>query len=128
MHRHSVQEILAPSCFLDQRKSHQDAGLHLLVVTWRGTGRILDIDNEGLSFGCLHPHCFPDEWYLGILDDKGTFIENIKVIKVKECFKEFSGQLTKFQIVVRVKFVELTARQASDLDYLLSTLEHVDYQ
>jgi len=109
------------------RKIVRHEVIHLLAVTERGTGQILDISSGGLSFGCLYPHTFPREFYLDILDAKGSHIKKVKVKKIWETnhgYQEYAGV---FELMVGVEFVDLAVSQSYELDYLLDNLEMVDY-
>lgn len=103
----------------EQRKSHRVNDLHLLAITNRGTGQIVDISMDGLSFGCLYPHVFPNEFTLDLLDAKGTHIKNIKVRKVWE--KRDSAILHhQYELEVGVELADLTSKQHAELTDLLN--------
>jgi len=111
----------------EQRKIERHEVIHLLAITERGTGQILDISREGLSFGCLYPHTFPYEFYIDILDANGCHIKKIKVRKMWETSGETQEPTEIFELEVGVEFAELTASQSEELDYLLDDLELVDF-
>lgn len=114
-----------PHYLSEQRKNERLEVIHLLAITERGTGQILDITREGCSFGCLYPHTFPREFYLDILDAKGSHIRKIKVRKMRETSGDYQEDI--FELVVGVEFCDLTSSQSHELDYLLETLELSDY-
>lgn len=113
---------------IDQRENHRNEIINLLVVTERGTGQILDIHREGLSFGCLYPHTFPNEFFIDILDAKGSHIKKIKVQKMWETIGDYQEPGAMFELVVGVEFSRLTSSQESKLEFLLeNNLESADY-
>lgn len=101
--------------------------LNLLAITGRGTGQILEISKEGFSFGCLYPHDFPHEFYLDILDAKGSHIKMIKVHKMWEIKGENQDPTATYELVVGLEFSELTSAQSRELSYLLDKMEPIDY-
>lgn len=121
---HNLPENLYLS---EQRKNQRHAAIHLLAVTERGTGQILDISREGLSFGCLYPHTFPHAFCLDILDAKGTHIKKLQVRKMWETSGAQDNPGTEFELVVGIEFSDPTASQADELDYLLEDMEQVDF-
>lgn len=124
----SVQEVNSPIFLQEQRRNEHQPVVHLLAVTDRGTGQILDISREGLSFGCLYPHNFPEEWVLDVLDAKGSHIKKLKVRKIWEMSRYNPDTSTNFELVVGVEFVELTTFQAAGVDFVLDNLAIVEYQ
>jgi hypothetical protein len=113
-------------CFSHQRKIDRYEVANLLAVTQRGTGQILDISREGLSFGCLYPHAFPDIFYLDILDAKGSHIKKLKVRKIWE-INENNQESVKYESIVGVTFFDLTLSQSDELNYLFDNMEVVEY-
>ena len=107
----------------EQRKKRRQDGVHLLAITEKGTGQIIDISREGFSFGCLYPHTFPLEFYIDILDAKGSHIKNIRVRKMRETSDSYQEFSEDFELVVGVEFCDLSLAQSQDLDYLLETME-----
>ena len=85
-----------PHYLSEQRKNERLEVIHLLAITERGTGQILDITREGCSFGCLYPHTFPREFYLDILDAKGSHIKKIKVRKIRETSGDYQEELNRY--------------------------------
>ncbi len=110
----------------EQRKIQRYEVLNLLAITTRGTGQILDISRDGLSFGCLYPHSFPHDFYLDILDAKGSHIKAIKVQKIWETNRDCQETAT-YELVIAVKFSELTPTQSDELDSLLDNVDVIDY-
>ncbi len=110
----------------EQRKIQRYEVLNLLAITGRGTGQILNISREGLSFGCLYPHAFPHEFFLDILDAKGSHIKTLKVRKIWETNGDFQELTAIYELVVAVKFSELTSTQSGELNSLLDGLELID--
>ena len=111
----------------EQRINQRHEVIHLLAITERGTGQILDISREGLSFGCLYPHAFPNEFYLDILDAKGSHIKKVKVRKMWEIDGDYQGDAALFELVIGVEFTALSSSQKDDMDYLLDNIEMIDY-
>jgi hypothetical protein len=114
--------------FSEQRKNDFYEVINLLAITDRGTGRILDINREGLSFGCLYPHTFPNEFHIDILDTKGSHIKKLKVRKRRETNGDYQEPAGIFELVIGIEFAEITAFQAEELDYLLdNNTDLLDY-
>jgi hypothetical protein len=126
MNQISVHEPTGPLYFHENRMSEHQRVVHLLAVTERGTGQILDISSDGFSFGCLYPHKFPDAWTLDILDSQGSHIKKLKVRKIWEISKYHPHTSTKFELVIGVEFVDLTAIQTDGLEFVLDNLDPVD--
>lgn len=115
---------VAANIFLpEQRKTYRNPGRHLLVITGKGTGKVLDISCYGLAFGCLYPHTFPTQWHIDILGAEGTFIKNLKVNKRWEQNHCCNDDLQNYELTVGVEFIDLTKSQASQLSELTSSLE-----
>ena len=113
--------------FSEQRINERHEVIHLLAITERGTGQIMDISHKGLSFGCLYPHVFPNEFYLDILDAKGSHIKKVKVQKMWEIDSDCNDPSAIFELVIGVEFAELSAFQKDELKYLLDNIELIDY-
>jgi hypothetical protein len=103
----------------EQRRNQRHEIINLLAITEKGTGQVLDINGGGLSFGCLYPHDFPQEFYLDILDAKGSHIKRLKVRKMRETTCFYQDPSATFELVIGVEFSELTSFQADELSYLL---------
>jgi len=106
--------------FSEQRKNDRHEVSNLLAITDRGTGQILDINHEGLSFGCLYPHSFPNEFNIDILDAKGSHIKKLKVRKMRQTNSDYQGLVGFFELVIGVEFADMTTLQAEELDHLLN--------
>lgn len=114
--------------FSEQRKNDHHEVINLLAITDRGTGQILDINREGLSFGCLYPHTFPNEFHIDILNARGSHIKKLKVRKRRETNDDDQEPAGIFELVIGVEFAEISAFQAEELDYLLDeNLGLLDY-
>ena len=107
----------------EQRKIVRHEAVHLLAITERGTGQILDISCDGFSFGCLYPHTFPTEFHVDILDAKGSHIKKLKVKKMWETNGDYLDSGAVYELVVGVKFSEFTCSQTDGLCFLLDTME-----
>lgn len=122
----SVHEPAGPVYLPENQKIERQRVVHLLAVTERGTGQILDISNDGFSFGCLYPHEFPDEWTLDILDSHGSHIKKLKVRKIWEISKYHPHSPTKFELVIGVEFINLTPLQTNGLEFVLENIDHIE--
>lgn len=128
MNQLATYKIPETPYFSEQRKNDRHEVINLLAITDRGTGQILDINREGLSFGCLYPHTFPNEFHIDILDAKSSHIKKLKVRKRRETTNDYQEPAGIFELVVGVEFSEITAFQAEELDYLLdNNIVLVDY-
>ncbi len=104
----------------DQRKNQRHEAVSLLAVTERGTGQILDINLDGLSFGCLYPHSFPRGFTLDILDAKGSHIKGLNVRKIRETTESHEQDNSGFELVIGVEFYHLTVSQLNGLCNLIN--------
>lgn len=95
----------------------------MLAITGRGTGQIFDIGREGLSFGCLYPHSFPDTWSMDILDARGSHIRELQVRKIWEKKIGHPELSASYELEVGVEFAELTDEQSDELEFLLDNLD-----
>lgn len=129
MNQLATYKIPETPYFLEQRKNDRHEVINLLVIiTNRGTGQILDINREGLSFGCLYPHTFPNEFYIDIIDAKDSHIKKLKVRKRRETNANAQEPAGLFELVIGVEFAEINVFQAEELDYLLDeNLGLLDY-
>jgi hypothetical protein len=127
MNQLDIYDIPETPYFSEQRKIQRHDIIHLLAITERGTGQVLDISREGLSFGCLYPHAFQNEFYVDILDTKGSHIKKLKVRKMWETSGHYKDSSSMFELVVGVEFAELTSDQSDELNYLFANLEVIDY-
>lgn len=119
MNQLAIYKIPETPYFSEQRKNDRHEVINLLAITDRGTGQILDINREGLSFGCLYPHTFPNEFHIDILDAKSSHIKKLKVRKRRETTGDYQEPAGVFELVIGVEFSEITASQAEELNYLL---------
>jgi len=106
----------------EQRKIVRQRDFHLLAITNKGTGQIIDISQDGLSFGCLYPHTLPEEFSLDLLDAKGTLIKSINVRKIWER-RGMDLSHGSYELEVGVEFTELTSLQYDELDELLHSTD-----
>lgn len=120
MNQLATYKLPETPCFSEQRKNDRHEVSNLLAITDRGTGQILDINREGLSFGCLYPHSFPNEFHIDILDARGSHIKKLKVRKMRETNSDDQDLAGFFELVIGVEFSEISASQAEDLDHLLN--------
>lgn len=111
----------------EQRINDRQEMINLLAITERGTGQILDINREGLSFGCLYPHTFPHEFYLDIIDAKGSHIKKLKVRKMWEINGDYQQGAAIYELMVGLEFPELTSTQADAINFLLDNIELAEY-
>ncbi len=128
MNQVTVQEIASPGYLQEQRKNHRYRKIQLLAITRLGTGKILDIGSDGLSFGCLYAHAFPAMWSLDIIDAKGSHLKQLKVRKVWERAGGHPELSAEFELEVGVEFIDLNTLQEVELDDLLEDLEIIDDQ
>lgn len=120
MNQLAIHKVPGTPYFADQRKNQRHEVLNLLAVTERGTGQILDINLEGLSFGCLYPHTFPHEFSLDILDAKGSHIKRLNVRKIRETNENYDQGDAGFELVIGVEFYQLAVSQLNELCNLLN--------
>ena len=126
MNQFTVQEMANPGYHQEQRKNQRYRKIQLLAITRLGTGKILDIGSEGLSFGCLYAHAFPAMWSLDIIDAKGSHLKQLKVRKIWERSGGHPELSTEFEVEVGVEFIDLNDLQALELDDLLEDLDVID--
>jgi len=124
MNFESIENFSDARFLSEQRKSHRLRDLHLLAITNRGTGQIIDISQDGLSFGCLYPHIFPNEFSLDLLDAKGTHIKSIKVRKIWER-RSSSIQNSQYELEVGVELINLSSKQHAELTDLLNYTDDI---
>ncbi len=120
MNQLAIDKLPETPYLADQRKNQRHEVVNLLAVTERGTGQILDINLQGLSFGCLYPHAFPHEFSLDILDAKGSHIKKLNVRKIRETSDNHEHYSTGFELVIGVEFYDLTVSQLKELCNLLN--------
>lgn len=119
MYEGAVPEILVTSDGIRPEKKRGYEERHFMGVAEQGTGRILTISPHGLSFGCLCPRPFPDEWLMDLLDNRGAMVQKIRVRKMWECRHAPDDASTAFSLTVGVEYVELTSEQSRNLSTLL---------
>lgn len=119
-------ELLDNPYLSEQRKHPRQEVVNLLAITVRGTGQVLDIGNEGLSFGCLYPHAFPDQFYLDILDAQGSHIKKLKVNKIWTTQVDYQKIPSAYELVVGVEFCDLSPSQQKQLNYLFECMKSRD--
>lgn len=117
-----MQENLGLAYPGERRKSDRYREMHLLVITGRGTGKILDIGSDGLSFGCLYHHAFPAIWSMDIIDARGVHLKQLHVRKIWEKSSGHPDLSGSFDLEIGVEFMDLTPRQENELDLLLNNL------
>lgn len=118
-----TQELVDHRNLLERRRGERYKIVHILAITGRGTGQIIDIGREGLSFGCLYPHSFPDTWSMDLIDAKGSHIKELQVRKIWERKIGHPGLSTRYELEVGVEFADLTDVQTDELDFLLDNLD-----
>lgn len=118
-----AREATETRSLLERRKNDRHRIVHILAITGRGTGQIIDIGREGLSFGCLYPHSFPETWSMDVLDARGSHIKELQVRKIWERKAGDQESSARYELEIGVEFVYLTAEQSNELDFLLSNLD-----
>ena len=119
MHLITQQERTVPPHLIGHRKNTPSNTPKLLAVTDRGTGQIMTLSREGISFGCLYPHVFPEKLKLDILDGQGGHIKQLPVRKIWEMNRYYFDYKKKFDLVIGAEFIDLSDQQASELEALL---------
>ncbi len=117
-------EPTTPVQFPEFRSHNRVEVTDLLAVLKWGTGQILEFSSIGLTFGCLYPHSFPDEWSMDLLDAKGVHIKNIMVRKIWEKTIDHPNPSTKFEVVTGVEFIGLTTEQSLEINELVENIEY----
>ena len=128
MNHLNLQLPLPSASFREQRKNDRYNELDLLIITTRGTGKIIDISRDGLSFGCLYHHNFPATWSLDILNAKGVHLKQLAVTKIWEKSNRFAEKCDNFELQIGVEFANLSKRQEEQLDLLLANLFFPDIE
>lgn len=110
-----------PSFFIgERRKRERFQDVHLLVVTNRGTGKIVDIHRQGLSFGCLFPHTFPEIFTVDILNAKGLHLKRVTVRKIWQRLRGDEHFSDEFELEIGAEFLALLPGQKDLLARLLA--------
>lgn len=58
MSQSTAKKSVDSICYLERRAQNLDTTSYLLAVTKKGVGQILDVNDRGLTFGCLYRHFF----------------------------------------------------------------------
>ena len=122
MNQLSLQPPLSSASFRERRKNDRYNELDLFIITTRGTGKIIDISRDGLSFGCLYHQAFPAAWSLDIIDAKGVHLKQLSVMKIWEKSNRFEERYGNFELEIGVEFTRLSERQEEQLDLLFRNL------
>jgi hypothetical protein len=106
---------------------HQTSNRHqaarLFAVTVKGTGEIIDINSDGLSFGCLYPHSFPSKMKIDILGENGILIKEISVETAWQNSRSHRVDTGGFEKITGVKFIGLSRRQLKEIEQLREQLD-----
>lgn len=122
----TVQGQISPQYFPEQRLYERFHIAHLLAVTKWGTGQIFEINHRGLSFGCLYPHTFQDQWTMDILDARGAHVRNLQVEKIWETRSGENDILNRFELIVGVAFIKPNYKQIVEINELLENTEDAE--
>ncbi len=112
--------------FREQRINLRLEVTNLIAITAKGTGKILDINQEGISFGCLYPHDFDAEMTIDILGANGIFIKDLKIVKCWENTEDSIFHTEPFEITVGFEFSYLSIHQSLELAKLMRHVEMAD--
>jgi hypothetical protein len=119
-----LQEIPTPGLILrNLRKSLRHQPGQLIAITAKGTGKIIDISLDGLSFGCLYPHNFPREMKIDILGADGVFIKGIGVETRWENSYSPAQRADNFEKVTGLCFTGLDHLQSAELEKIIGKFE-----
>ncbi len=119
-----IQHNLPPVFLGERRKSERLSEINLLMVSCRGTGRILDINQDGLSFGCLYPQTFPEVFALDIINARGL---HLKQATVRKTWQRNHGDVylsNEYEMEVGAEFLDLLPAQETLLALLLTDRLH----
>jgi len=117
------QQATQTPCLPEQRSSSRCQTQHLLAITQKGTGQIIDISGAGLSFGCLYPHYFQNEWVMDILDAQGTHIKQLRVRKIWQRSENHANILAEFEMEIGAEFLELNQNQIHEIENLIGNIK-----
>jgi hypothetical protein len=123
----TVQGQISPQYIPEQRHYERFHIAHLLAVTKWGTGQIFEINHRGLSFGCLYPHTFEDQWSMDILDARGSHVRDLQVEKIWEIKNSDQDLLSRFELIVGVAFIKPNYKQIVEINELLENTENEDF-
>ncbi|PHR29820.1 MAG: hypothetical protein COA36_02905 [Desulfotalea sp.] len=119
----TIQGQISPQ-YIPEQRHHQRFHIdHLLAVTKWGTGKIVEINHRGLSFGCLYPHTFQEQLDMDILDARGAHVRGLQVEKIWENKDGAHGTTNTFELIVGVSFVNPNYRQILAINDLLADTE-----
>jgi hypothetical protein len=124
----SLQPSVSSSSFRERRKNDRYNELDLFIITTRGTGKIIDISGDGLSFGCLYHQAFPAAWSLDIINANGFHLKQLSVMKIWEKSNRFEERYGNFELEIGVEFTRLSERQEEQLDLLFRNLLFPDIE
>lgn len=119
----TVQGQISPQYIPEQRLYERFHIAHLLAVTKWGTGQIFEINHRGLSFGCLYPHTFQEQWTMDILDARGAHVRDLQVEKIWETRSGEGENMNRFELIVGVAFVKPNYKQIVEINDLLENTE-----
>jgi hypothetical protein len=115
----TVQGQISPQYIPEERHYERFHIAHLLAVTKWGTGQIFEINHRGLSFGCLYPHKFNEQWTMDILDARGSHVKDLQVTKIWETRSGDQEIMNRFELIVGVAFVKPNYKQIVAINDLL---------
>jgi len=107
----------------DQRQNLRHEVYQLITITAKGTGRIIDLSIDGLSFGCLYPHTFPEKMKIDILGANGIFIKGIDVETRWENNFNPMQRTDKYEKITGLKFTGLDHTQWVKLNEIIRNIE-----
>ena len=120
----TVQGQISPQYIPEQRHYERLHIAHLLAVTKWGTGQIFEINHRGLSFGCLYPHKFNEQWTMDILDARGSHVKDLQVTKIWETRSTDQEIMNRFELIVGVAFVKPNYKQIVEINDLLEDADN----
>ena len=95
------------------------------MTKW-GTGQIFEINHRGLSFGCLYPHRFNEQWTMDILDARGSHVKDLQVTKIWETRNGDREIMNRFELIVGVAFVKPNYKQIVEINDLLEDPDNAE--
>jgi len=120
MNQLRVRHDLPSFFFGDRRRIERTRDIHFLAVTSNGTGKIVDINIDGVSFGCLYPHNFPEIFTIDILNARGLHLKRMMVRKIWQRFGDDEHTSDEFEMEVGAEFLALLPEQKALLYRLLA--------
>lgn len=124
MNTMTLQERTVTPYLSDHRDDDRSRANALIAVTNRGTGQVITISREGISFGCLYPHDFPEELSIDILDGRGGHLQRLKVRKVWEMNRVRTDFCKEYELVIGAQFVNLSDHQTATLEKILQNCQN----